>query len=377
VEAVLRGGNFLVTDVVIIGGGVIGLTLARELLRLGAKVRILERSSCGREASWAGGGILSPLLPWDYPDSVTQLTQFSNRLLPGLTESLRQETGIDPEYQVCGMLVLSDMKNGQGSEFIWAEDWCTRKDFPLKKVFPNEVFSKLRFGGSVDKSALWLSSVAQVRSPRLLQALKKSVELSGGSVMENTQVTGWRIGQSQVESVITDRGEYSGANYVVAAGAWSREILGKYALKVNIYPVRGQMLLFKVETGSLDTVVLQNGFYLIPRRDGYILAGSTAEDAGFDKSVTPDARKVLLEKAHNLLPVLTEKTLVGHWTGLRPGSPENIPVISRHPVFDNLYLNSGHHRYGVTMAPGSAHLLSNMIMSGSQPFDVTPYQWPA
>ena len=127
----------------------------------------------------------------------------------------------------------------------------------------------------------------------------------------------------------------------------------------------------------LDTVVLQNGFYLIPRQDGYILAGSTTEDAGFDKSVTTDARKKLLERAHKFLPALTEKSLVGHWTGLRPGSPENIPVINRHPAFDNLYLNSGHHRYGVTMASGSAHLLSNMIMNRSQPIDVIPYHWPA
>lgn len=367
----------MVTDVVVIGGGVIGLTIARELLQLGAKVCILERSRCGREASWAGGGILSPLLPWDYPDSVTQLTQLSNRLLPGLTEILRQETGIDPEYRACGMLVLSDMNNKQGTQFIGAKDWCARNDFPLKRVYPNEVFPKLTFGGFADKSALWLSSVAQVRSPRLLQALKRSVELSGGSIIEHTQVTGWRMGQRQVESVITDRGEYSGADYIVAAGAWSCEILDKYALKINIYPVRGQMLLFKVETGLLDTVILQNGFYLIPRQDGHILAGSTTEDVGFDKSVTTDARKKLLERAHKFLPALTEKTLVGHWAGLRPGSPENIPVINRHPVFDNLYLNSGHYRYGVTMAPGSAHLLSNMIMNTPQPFDVTPYQWPA
>ena len=363
-------------DVVVIGGGVIGLTIAHELLQLGAKVLILERSCCGKEASWAGGGILSPLLPWDYPDSVTQLTQFSNRLLPGLTETLRQETGIDPEYRACGMLVLPDINNKQSTEFIGAKNWCVCNTFSLKRVCPNEVFPKLTFSGFEDKSALWLSSVAQVRSPRLLQALKRSVELSGGTIIEHTQVTGWRMGQSQVESVITDREEYSGTDYIVAAGAWSREVLDKYALKSNIYPVRGQMLLFKVETGLLDTVVLQNSFYLIPRQDGYILAGSTTEDAGFDKSVTTDARKELLERAHKLLPALTEKTLVGHWAGLRPGSSENIPVIDRHPVFDNLYLNSGHHRYGVTMAPGSAQILSNMIMNSPQPFDVTPYQWP-
>ena len=362
-------------DIVVIGGGVIGLTVANELLRLGAKVRILERNYCGRESSWAGGGILSPLLPWDYPDPVTQLTQFSNRLLPGLTETLRQETGIDPEYQACGMLALPDMNNKEGTKFIGAKDWCARNTFPMKEVYPNEAFPKLTFGEFADKSALWLPSVAQVRSPRLLQALKISVELSGGSIIEHTKVTGWRMGQGRVESVITDGGEYSGTDYIVAAGAWSREILDKYALKINIYPVRGQMLLFKVETGLLDAVVLQNGFYLIPRQDGYILAGSTVEDSGFDKNITTDARKQLLEKAHNFLPELTERTLVGHWAGLRPGSPENIPVISRHPAFDNLYLNSGHHRYGVTMALGSAHLLSNMIMNNPQPFDVAPYKW--
>ena len=366
----------MATDVVIIGGGVIGLTMAYELLRLGAKVSILERSCCGREASWAGGGILSPLLPWDYPDSVTQLTQFSNQLLPGLTETLRQDTGIDPEYLACGMLVLPDINNKQGTKFIRAKDWCARNTFSLKKVCPNEVSPRLTYSEFTDKSALWLPSVAQVRSPRLLQALKRSVELSGGIIIEHTQVTGWKMGQSQVESVITDRGEYSGADYIVAAGAWSCEVLDKYALKSNIYPVRGQMLLFKMEAGLLDTVVLQNSFYLIPRQDGYILAGSTTEDAGFDKNVTTDARKELLERAHKLLPALTEKTLVGHWTGLRPGSSENIPVINRHPTFDNLYLNSGHHRYGVTMAPGSAKILSNMIMNSSQPFDVAPYQWP-
>jgi len=288
----------VVTDVIVIGGGIIGLTIARELLRQGAKVRILERSCCGRGASWAGGGILSPLLPWNYPDSVTRLTQFSNRLLPGMTETLRQETGIDPEYRVCGMLVLPpDIKNEQESLCIEAKDWCTRNAFPMRRVCPSEMIPKSTFDRLADKSALWLSSVAQVRSPRLLQALKRAVELSGGSVMEHTQVTGWRMGQKQVESVITDRGEYSGASYVVAAGAWSRKILGEHALKINIYPVRGQMLLFKVGIGLLDTVVLQNSFYLIPRQDGYVLAGSTSENTGFDESITTDARKILLGRA--------------------------------------------------------------------------------
>ena len=203
-----------------------------------------------------------------------------------------------------------------------------------------------------------------------------TVTLSGGDIMEHTKVSGWRLGSGRIESVVTDRGEYTGANYIVTAGAWSREALGVHALKLNIHPVRGQMLLFKVMPGQLHSVVLQNDFYLIPRQDGYILAGSTMEEAGFDKTITEDARKTLLDRAHALLSSLTEETLVSHWSGLRPGSQDNIPVISRHPAIDNLYLNSGHHRYGVTMVLGSAHIISNMVMNNSQPFDVAPYQWP-
>jgi glycine oxidase len=129
----------------------------------------------------------------------------------------------------------------------------------------------------------------------------------------------------------------------------------------------------------LSAIVLREkeDFYLIPRRDGYILAGSTMEEAGFNREATSQAREALLAKARALLPVLTEETLVGHWAGLRPGSPDNIPVIDHHPDIENLYLNSGHYRYGVTMAPASAFLLCNMILNQPQPLDITPYRWPA
>ena len=197
-----------------------------------------------------------------------------------------------------------------------------------------------------------------------------------GTIVEHAEVTSWQIERGRVVAAITSQGEYTAANFIVAAGAWSYSLLGEHALKLDIHPVRGQMLLFKVEPGLLRTIILQDGFYLIPRQDGHILAGSTLEEVGFDKSATATVREVLLMKAHALLPALSEATLVNHWAGLRPGSPANIPVISRHPAIANLYLNSGHHRYGVTMAPGSAQLMANMLFDAPQPFDVTPYLWP-
>jgi len=116
--------------------------------------------------------------------------------------------------------------------------------------------------------------------------------------------------------------------------------------------------------------------YLIPRKDGHVLVGSTLEDVGFDKGTTAEAAHYLHAQAAEIFPLLAHEKPVLHWAGLRPGSPDNIPVIGRHPVIENLYVNSGHFRYGVTMAPGSARLLCNMLMDKPQPIDIAPYQWP-
>ncbi|SEK98342.1 glycine oxidase ThiO [Nitrosovibrio tenuis] len=372
------------SDVIVIGGGIAGLATAHELIRSGASVTILERSRCGLEASWAGAGILSPLLPWDYPQSVARLAQLSNSLFPEFIEALTTETGIDPEYQASGMLVLPELlpeSSGdakglrQDARNQMAEDWCGRNAFPMTRVRSREIARAL----ARDQEAFWLPGVCQVRNPRLLQALIRAVNLAGGKIVEHTAVAGLRVERGRTQSISTSQGdEYSADHYIVAAGPWSRQLLGEHALKLDIWPVRGQILLFKAQPGLLDTILLQEWdyFYLIPRHDGHILAGSTLEEAGFDKSPTTEARQILLAKAHALVPALTEETVSGHWAGLRPGSPANIPVIDRHPSISNLYLNSGHYRYGVTMAPGSARLLSNIILDKPQPVDVTPYQWP-
>ncbi|ARO86785.1 glycine oxidase ThiO [Nitrosospira lacus] len=368
-------------DVIVIGGGVAGLATARELLQQGASVTILERNRCGEESSWAGAGILSPLLPWDYSESVTQLTQWSNSLYPGFIQALCTETGIDPEFHVSGMLVLPAFSSEPGvglqeDRLRAAEAWCVRHDFPIRSVRSHEIVPVL----ALDEPALWLPEVCQVRNPRLLRALVQAVEMKGGTIIEHAEITSWKMAHEQIQSIGTSHGEeYTAASYIVTAGAWSRQLLREYALKLDIWPVRGQILLFKTQPGLLATIVLQepDNFYLIPRRDGYILAGSTVEEAAFDKRTTAPVRKELLEKAHRLMPALTEEILTGHWAGLRPGSPGNIPVIDRHPVITNLYLNSGHYRYGVTMAPGGAQLISNMILNKLQSLDVTPYRWPA
>jgi glycine oxidase len=137
------------------------------------------------------------------------------------------------------------------------------------------------------------------------------------------------------------------------------------------------MLLFKLQPGALDTILFSNGLYLIPRRDGHLLVGSTLEDSGFDKSTDAGTRQHLHAEAVRLLPALAEMQPIQHWAGLRPGAPDNIPVIDRHPNFDNVFVNAGHFRYGVTMAPASAELLVDLMEGRTPALDPAPYRWQA
>lgn len=360
-------------DVIVIGAGIIGLATAEHLLVQGAKVTILERNKTGQESSWAGGGILSPLFPWRYSDAVTSLTSYSALQFPEWVSVLRETSGIDPEYEISGMLILPPYNEET------ARRWCSMRGMKLEQRTACDIHS-IHAAVTADRMnkvqnyALFLPDVAQVRNPRLLRALRSRVELLGGRIIENCAVSHLKITDRHIQSLATLCGEFPADNYIVCAGAWSTKILGIHALKLDIKPVKGQMLLFKFDTPPIPAIIVQNDLYLIPRRDGHLLIGSTLEDAGFDKQTTTAARDSLLEQAQAILPVLEKMPIKQHWSGLRPASLENIPTIGRHPVIRNLLINSGHFRYGVTMAPASAEILVNEMTGAVQPFDTAPYQ---
>lgn len=338
---------------VVIGAGALGLASAEALLRQGAEVTVLERGSVGRESSWAGGGILSPLCPWDYSDEVSRLALRGMAMFGGFAESLHRATGIDPEYQRSGMLVLPPF------DIQAAKQWCAVHGMRVEE----------RMGG------LLLPDIAQARNPRLMQALHARVEQLGGRIVQQCKVNEVVTEAGRVKHLATTQGDFSADAYIVTAGAWSKVLLGEYALGADIKPIRGQMLLFKFAAPPISHIVLQGEIYLIPRRDGHLLLGSTREDVGFDKSTTDEAHAMLLQRGIALLPALRGMPVIKHWAGLRPGSPGNIPTIGRHPHLHNLYINSGHFRYGVTMSPASVEVLLNTLNGTPQPFDVSPYLW--
>ena len=356
------------TDFLIVGGGVIGLTSAQALLQAGYRVTLVERGTVGQEASWAGGGILSPLCPWDYQEAVTRLALRGMAMFGEVAEILHCATGIDPEYQRSGMLLLPPY------QMELATQWCEQHQLALQSATLADFLPELSAYGS-QQPGLLLPEVAQVRNPRLLQALRRHVEMLGGEILENHEVHKFEIAGERVVALQTAQGKLAADSYIVAAGAWSEILLGEHALNMDIRPIRGQILLFKFDTPPFRQILLKENLYFIPRRDGHVLVGSTLEDVGFDKSITVEARDSLLQRVREIFPGWRGRMPVQHWAGFRPGSPDNIPTIGRHPLLTNLYANAGHFRYGVTMSLPSAELLLNEIEDRPQPFSVDEYRW--
>ena len=320
-----------------------GCLTALALVERGCQVTIVERNviaaQTSGESSWAGAGILFPLLPWMYKDAVNQLAMAGAGMYPALCERLLTKTGIDPEYTQSGMQIKPPFDETA------AINWCKNYQIP---VFKNS-------------NGLLLPTIAQVRPPNLLQALRQMLIQQNVTLLENTQleplqnvnkIDGWTANNHAVLEADA---------YVVTSGAWSFDLLKETSANLNIKPMRGQILLYENVSELPENIIYQNGFYLVPRRDGLLLAGSTLEDVGFDTRTTIEVKQDLKTKAESILPSLKHATIRKHWSGLRPGTPDNLPTIAQHLTIQNLYLNTGHFRYGLTMAPASAERIATLI----------------
>lgn len=308
---------------VVIGGGVIGLFTAWRLSDAGFKVTLIERGKMAAAAtgaaSWAAGGMLSPLPPDRIPEGIQSLLAESLALYPAWCAQLRQESGVDPEYWVCG-----------------AEYWKR------------------------DGQCLSYPEMAQVRSPRLLKALVIALRRRGVEMLENAQALGFIEADAKLRAIRTDRGDLNCTAAVLAAGAWSAALGAD-----GIRPVKGQMLLARAAPGRLPCMLIGEEVYLIPRQDGHILVGSTLEHAGFDHTATAHAHTLLLARAEALWPAITSLPITRQWAGLRPHGNTPAPTIGPHPQVAGVWLATGHFRLGMTLAPATAERVVRQVESGA------------
>ena len=223
------------------------------------------------------------------------------------------------------------------------------------------------------QNGICLKNIAQVRNPRMAQALRADIDKRGIKVITGTEVTGFETHQGRVNNLLTSQGKFSADQFAVCTGAWTGQLLEPLGLQIAIEPVQGQMILFKTEPGDIARIVLETDRYIIPRRDGRVLFGSTVEQVKFAKHTTAAAKKELHEIAVERFPILKDKPIEHHWAGLRPGSPDGVPFIGQHPEISNLYVNAGHFRNGVVLAPASCQLMTEIMLEQATSFDPADY----
>lgn len=358
----------------IVGGGVIGLLSAYELVQAGRPVVVLEQGRVGRESSWAGGGILSPLYPWRYCDPVNHLAGRSQQAYPSLVADLREQTGLDPEWIRSGLLVLDGAEGSRAQAWAMALGQVGVVPAPhielLKAQQMNELEPAL---GSVSGQAIWMPQIAQLRNPRFMPALRQWLLSRGVDIREGVQVQGFKQRNGRLVGLKIRGGEIGATHCLVAAGAWSGRLLESAGLHLPVVPVKGQIVLLRARPGQLSRIILYQGRYLIPRRDGRVLVGSTVEHAGFDKSVTQIARDELYQAAITLVPGLAGCPVEQQWAGLRPGSPQGVPFIDNHTEVEGLYICTGHFRNGFVLGPASARLVVDLILGRQPQLDPRPY----
>ena len=343
-------------DIVIIGGGVIGLTTAWRLTQSHWRVTVIDQNEIGREASWAAAGIIPPGCFHKARLGVDQLRAYGTRQIPKLSAELRELTSIDNGYRRCG-----------------AMEHFTVVPENLIERWNNE---EIRFTPTTyaNRSIVHFPDFAQVRTPRHVRALMTACQKVGVEFRPNVNFQSWITENDSIIGMETNVGQIHADRFIIAAGAWSERLLQPLNVELGIHPVQGEMLLYKPERSLLSNIILTGKRYMVPRDDGRILVGSTeSASSGFDKRITPEARASLSQFAVELLPELCHIPIEQQWSGLRPGSRDGVPTIDFVPGHRNVIVAAGHFRAGIQQSIGTADIVTAMLNEVPSPIPREPF----
>ena len=380
----MSGRNELVTaDCVVVGGGVIGLSIAYQLSCDGLSVSLLDRvfdsNSSGKQASWAGAGIIPPPNRAAGAHPSEQLHRLSYDLHVAWSERLKAESGIDNGLRRCGAIYIA-RSAGEAASLLANLEMLAHQLISASKMGRDELIDKepdlysLVDSGQL-KTALYLPDELQLRNPRHLRALRIACQKRNVHFVELPAADGhsplrWKTSGGRAIALETDEHTFQANDFCIAAGAWSYEILKSFGVTLGVFPMRGQMLLFRADQSSLSHVINEGPRYLVPRGDGFVLAGSTEEEVGFANHTTEEARLDLLEFARTISPQLDNHTLIDSWSGLRPATLDGVPFIGTLSDPKNLFYATGHFRSGLTMSTGTALVMSQLIRGEQTDIDV-------
>lgn len=366
-------------DVVVIGAGVIGCAVARELARRGRSVVVLERDSPGRRATWAAAGMLSPLGEAREGGPLLELADASLRGYASFAAALREESGVDVEYRTSGKLhitlgnsddELRDLASSPAAERFEARFLDGADARALEPALSERV-----------SSAVLVGRDHRVNNRLLAQALLAGCMAAGVVFRTASPVASITTRHHTATGVRLASGETVEADHVVlAAGAWSSQLQG-LPETLPVRPIKGQM--FAVDAlgrttegraaAPVQRVIYSERCYIIPRDDGRLLVGATVEDVGFRKGATPRGIAELMLAAIEVLPVLADMPLVETWAGFRPMTPDGLPLLGRDPALRGLVYATGHYRNGILLAPVTAACIADVVTDRRSTIDLEPF----
>lgn len=366
------------TDVLIVGGGVVGLSLAYELAGRGATVRVIDRGPLAREASWAGAGILPPANAATAKHPYDELRGLSFERYEEWSRRLLAETGIENGYRRCGGLYVARTV-GEAASLRGLWNACRDEQVAIERLDAQQLGERepalrpVAASGRL-KAAYLLPQECQIRNPRHLQALARGCELRGVVLTTDCEANGFRLAHERLVGIETTQGLLTAAQICLTSGAWTQQLLLKLGIANGILPIRGQMLLYACDARPFTAIINEGNRYLVPRDDGRVLVGSTEEEVGFDKQNTAAGLADLQAFATEFVPQLATARLEKSWAGLRPATFDGWPYLGRVPGLENAFVAAGHFRSGLYLSPGTALVMADLLLGQTPRIDLTPFR---
>ena len=364
------------TDVIVIGGGVIGCSIALRLAERGLHVAVYDRGEPGAEASAAAAGMLAPQGEMTQPNAFFELAAASRDLYPDFVRHVEvlsgQRVGLRRDGTM--MVALSEDEERAHEDIFRGQ---TQAGLPLDRLTARQARALVPQLSSDVRSALFVAGDHWLDNERLAKALAAACRRAGVALFANSRVTALEASDGTVTGVrVSKTGGRDGAlraaaQYVLAAGAWSAQLAAPLGLSLGVEPCRGQMIEFE---GAPDfpLIVRAGHHYLVPRANGRLLAGTTAEQAGFEKNVTGEGLRSILEGTIRLTPLVRSLRFRRAWAGLRPDTLDHFPILGR-GMFRNLVFATGHFRNGILLAPITAQLISELLLTGHTSHPIEAY----
>jgi len=347
-------------DAIVVGGGVIGGSIAYSLAKRGGRVLLLEKDRLASKSSGAAAGMLGAQVEFDGVGPLFQLAKESRSMFTKLANEIKETSGMDIELMNKGMLkvALNDQEQQDYKRVITAQrqsgeqaEWLTGEEVRRKEP----AISQAVLG------AMLVEKDGQVEAPQLTLGFLKSAAVMGVEIKEHMEVYNFHFTCGKVTGVVTNEGDFLSENVILAGGAWSKKLLSETGLQLDTYPVKGECFSVVSHCPLVSSTIFSHGCYLVPKKGGRIVVGATVKPRTFNPKVTIEGISFLMEQAKKLVPSIIEAEWERAWAGIRPQTLDGYPYLGEHPTYKGLFIATGHFRNGILLSPITGEIIADLV----------------